>query len=90
MAKYYKSNNINEHFAKIYQRRNTIGIPVNYNEYIRPENPFSNLRNPQNGDIFYAKKWGCLIIDEGHNYFNISTVRCNALCAISAQHRWVL
>lgn len=87
---YYKEHDIEREFILIDQRPNIIGIPVNYNEFIRPIEPFLDILDPEKGDLFYTLKWGCLIVDEGHNYFNITTARSRAICSISANHRWVL
>jgi SNF2 family DNA or RNA helicase len=87
---FYKLNDVDDHFVKVDQRLNIIRIPVNYNLYIEPDIPFIRMDNPMGGDLFYTKKWGSIVIDEGHNYFNITTLRCKALCSISAEHRWVL
>ena len=70
---------------------NSAHIPVNYHEYRFSDEPF--LRHfhtsAQGGDTFFTRKWGCIIIDEGHNYFNVKTTRCKAIASICAQHRWV-
>ena len=87
---FYKDNDIDEKFVWIDQIPNRLGIPVNFNLYIEPKDPFLNLKNLSRGDLFFSKRWGCMIVDEGHNYFNISTIRSRAICAICATHRWVL
>lgn len=87
---YYKEHEIEQEFILIDQRPNMIGIPVNFNEYLSPNEPFLDILDPEKGDLFYTLKWGCLIIDEGHNYFNITTARSRAICSISAKNRWVL
>ena len=87
---YYKEYDIERDFILVDQRPNIIGIPVNYNEYLSPDTPFLDMLDPEKGELFYTLKWGCLIIDEGHNYFNITTTRSRALCSISAENRWVL
>ena len=87
---YYKKYDIETEFILIDQRPNASGIPVNYNVYLCSDKPFLDILDPENGALFYNLKWGCLIIDEGHNYFNITTTRSRALCSISAENRWVL
>jgi SNF2 family DNA or RNA helicase len=91
VSSFYTSNEIEEKFIWIDQRPDIRGVPINYNLYVEPKNPFLNFDTKlKRGDLFFSKRWKCLIVDEGHNYFNITTLRSKALCSICATHRWVL
>jgi len=90
LVTFYKTYDIENEFIYIDQRPNSLGIPINYNLYIEPKSPFLDMLDPERGDLFYASKWGCLIVDEGHNYFNITSTRSRSICSICTEHRWVL
>jgi len=91
ISSFYKNNNIEEKFVWIDQMPNARGIPVNYNLYIEPKEPFLKFESQlESGNLFYSKRWTCVIVDEGHNYFGISTTRSKAICSICATNRWVL
>ena len=39
---------------------------------------------------FFSRTFGVLVVDEAHNFSNISTSNCRAICSIYAKHRWML
>jgi SNF2 family DNA or RNA helicase len=90
LVKYYKLYDIRQQFELIDQGYDKYGNLITFNTYYEPENPFLPIRNPINHEIFYALEWGALIIDEGHHYTNINTIKCKSISAICSKHRWIL
>lgn len=79
LSKFYKSENIGNVFIDFVQN----GIGDNYNRYNRPREPFGNQ------GMIYSTVWGCSIVDEAQTYTNIESIRCKAICALCANHKWV-
>lgn len=42
------------------------------------------------GNYIYKNVWTCMIVDEGHDYFKISTNRSRSISSICTKHRWIL
>ncbi len=53
-------------------------------------NHYLKVKRPLGEGLFYGKRWGVLIIDEVHNYTNISTVRCRSLLGLCTKTQWLL
>jgi len=88
-GKFYKENMISEKFiTKEKYTEPDIRFPLVKNVYDTPKVPY--LNTAIGGSIIYQKKWSCLIIDEGHRYNKISTIRCQAIGAICAKYRMIL
>jgi SNF2 family DNA or RNA helicase len=87
-----------EVISKIYTKYN-VGSLFSYTErpeefapavryYRVPDTPYLNY--PYGEGYFYSIKWGAVIVDEAHNYFNPTSSRCLAIASLSAHHRWLL
>lgn len=89
IGKIYKKNGIHEKFIKkeIYHRRG-IGFPISKNVYVAPVSPY--LETATDGSVIYAKKWACLIIDEGHKFTNIATAGCQGISSVCSPYRMIL
>ena len=101
MIKYYKSNNIKDFFIKgVRGTRNNKNYNSEFNFNTRTFNEFGAMINhynsphepfiKKNTNSFYSIKFDTIIIDEAHNYLNINSIRCQAICSIFAEHRWLL
>ncbi len=87
LSRAYKDLNIDNHF--VYRRENEwIGYT---NVYHTPQQPLLSpeLVTMGTGTV-YAKRWGCLIVDEAHDVCNILVVKCRCIAALCAENRWLL
>lgn len=87
-SKYYKFNNLEEYIIYTTQRPVVGNLLININNYRTPPSPL--IDNALGGDILYSTDWGCLIVDEVHNYTNINATNCRSIVALSAKHRYAL
>jgi SNF2 family DNA or RNA helicase len=85
LSKIYKKYEISHRF--FYTERPVYFGPLvkNYNE---PLVPFLDVKIGER--FFYSIKWASLVVDEAHNYLNISSLRCLAISSLSSHHRWLL
>lgn len=89
LSKYYKYNNIDEYLiTKDNYFEPGIRFMLQKNIYDNPKVPY--LKVATGGSILYQKRWACLIVDEGHEYTKISTIRCQSLVAICSKYRFIL
>lgn len=86
LSKAFVKYNVDNHFSYNERADNNFAPEIKY--YRVPENPYVNYK--QGDGILFSIKWGSVIIDEAHNYLNLTSNRCLALCALSAHHRWAL
>jgi len=87
-SKYYKSNKLDKYIIKITQKQGIGHLMLNVNNYLTPSVPL--IKKKIGGDVIYGTSWGCLIIDEIHNYTNIKTAACQSLLSIVSNNRYVL
>lgn len=87
-SKYYKANNLDKDIIKITQKQGIGNLQINVNNYMTPSVPL--IKNKVGGNVLYGIEWGCLIIDEVHNYTNIKTACCQSLLSIVSENRYVL
>lgn len=62
---------------------------------LRPVRYWDTTRQPllsitKGPESIFSIQWGYLLVDECQNYTNIRTKSCQALMAVSADHRWLL
>lgn len=84
LSKIYTIYNVANIFT--YTERLDFAPAIKY--YRVPENPWLNY--PKGKANIFSQKWGAVIVDEAHNYFNITSARCLAIASLSAHHRWLL
>ena len=85
ISKIYTKYNVASGFTYT-ERENRFGPETRY--YRAPETPCLNY--PCGEGRLYSIKWGAIIVDEAHNYFNPTSARCLALSSLCAHHRWLL
>lgn len=89
---YYKANDISEKFIireKYYDYRTR--LPVSKNTYNNSTVPYlQSSKSKNDGSIIYRLDWAAMIIDEGHKYTNISTLRSQAIASVCSKHRIML
>jgi SNF2 family DNA or RNA helicase len=85
VSKYYKKEHIDTLFVQ--PETMNVGLFGQYtvNRYVNPVEPFSKGGG---GTFLFSRKWPCLIIDEVQKYTNMTSMRCQGLCAICADSRW--
>ena len=98
LIKYYKLYNIKDLFIKgVRGSKNNKNYNFDFNT--RTFNEFGAMINHYNSPLepfikektgFYSINFDSIIIDEAHNYLNIKSLRCQAICSIYAKHRWLL
>lgn len=87
-----------EVISRIYKKYD-IGTVFSYTErpeafgpetrhYRIPDAPYLNYGSGEG--YLYSIKWGTIIVDEAHNYFNPTSARCLAIASLSTHHRWLL
>ncbi len=83
LTKFYKQYKIGE--LLIDKRRDAPFAPevCYYNEVTEP---LLNVKY----DTFYSIKFSSLVVDEAHNYLNIETLTCRAICSICSESKWLL
>lgn len=80
----YKNHNVENFYT--HNERKSFGPEIKY--YNIPSNPFLNHKN---GDgCFFSVKWGAMIVDEPHNYYNIKSKRSVSISSLSSHYRWLL
>lgn len=87
-SKYFKSNELEDNVINVTQRVIHNNIHINVNNYISPANPL--IKDNTGGNVLYSTRWGCLIIDEVHQYTNIKSMACLSLIALCSHFRYVL
>lgn len=85
ISKIYTKYNVGNLFSYT-ERPEAFAPEIRY--YRVPEQPY--LGYPSGEACLYSIKWGVIIIDEAHNYFNPTSARCLAIASLSAHHRWLL
>ncbi|CAH6419880.1 DEAD/SNF2 helicase [uncultured virus] len=85
ISKVYTKYEVGGHFSYT-ERPEAFAPEIRY--YRTPDNPYLNY--PCSEGCLYSVKWGAVIIDEAHNYFNPTSARCLAMASLSAHHRWLL
>lgn len=83
LVKYYKKYNIVDLLTE--KRRDSPFGPeiVFYNEI---DSAILNVT----WTTFYSVTFSCLIVDEAHNYLNITTLTCRSLVSIHSNSKWLL
>ena len=56
--------------------------------YNSPKTPF--ISSKKGLDLIYSVKWGCLIIDEAHEYTNILVNKSRSIASIYSKRKWCL
>lgn len=84
-AKAYKSFEISGHFI-FREPPEHFGPTIVH--YLPQRNPY--LPGRVGLGYIYAKRWGCLIVDEVQDYTKITTNNCQSLGALCCKHRWLL
>ena len=87
-SKYFKLNKLDTHIIKITQKQGIGNLMLNVNNYMTPSIPL--IKRNKGGNVLYSTNWGCLIVDEVHNYTNIKTATCQSLLSIVSSNRYVL
>jgi SNF2 family DNA or RNA helicase len=86
VAKYYQKAEIERRFVEREIINEGHFNQHTINRYIRPTRPFGTVRT--GGYCLFSVKWSCFIVDEIQKYTNITSMRCQGLGAICAEHRW--
>ena len=61
------------------------------NIYHAPDFPLLTSHTVAQGvGTVYTRRWGCLVVDEAHNYCNIEVDKCRCIASLCVQHRWLL
>lgn len=84
LVKYYKYYKIEDLFVVKFRESDFCPEINHYHHLTEP------LLKNKNLFSFYSINFDVLIVDEAHNYFNIETLTCRALCSIYSKYRWLL
>jgi len=88
LTKAYKTLEIEEKFIKKEVQNEGEFNQHFIKKYLRPTDPYTSQRKGLSN--FFSRRWSCLVVDEVQKYTNIENLRCQAIGAICAHHRWVL
>lgn len=88
VSKYYQKAEIERRFIEREIINEGHFNQYTINRYIRPAHPFGTVRT--GAYCLFSAKWACLIVDEVQKYTNITSMRCQGLGAICAEHRWAM
>ena len=98
-GRYFKKHNLQERFVfqeefnpfelQILAQHNERAMYTLKNVYRLPKQPMIPVSTSED-TVLFSKSWSTLIVDEAHDYTNIETQSCRAICCIISKQRYLL